>query len=119
MATRAGSDPALKFHPVDSPAAAPMGIHLRTSKNDKMPPICAFLLTYNKLPKLRTWVRFPSPAPTFPDDPMEPLVDGTMPLPIDATLFEQRRATIAQQHNLVARLRKLAAWQREQQQEPQ
>ena len=34
---------------------------------------------------------------TFPDDPMEPLVDGTMPLPIDATPYEQRRATIAQQ----------------------
>ena len=32
MATRDGSDPALKFHPVDSPAAAPIGIHLRTSK---------------------------------------------------------------------------------------
>ena len=44
---------------------------------------------------------------------MEPLVDGTMPLPIDATPLEQRRATIAQQHNLVARLRKLATWQRE------
>ena len=43
-----------------------------------------------------------------------------MPLPIDATLYEKRRATIAQQRNLVARLRKFAAWQREQQQqEPQ
>ena len=45
------------------PAVAPIGIHSRTSKNAKLPPIHAFLLTYNKLPKLRTWVRFPSPAP--------------------------------------------------------
>jgi hypothetical protein len=60
MATRDGSDPALKFHPMDSPAAAPIGIHLRTSKNVKLPPICAFLLIYNKLPKHRTWVRFSS-----------------------------------------------------------
>jgi len=42
-----------------------------------------------------------------------------MPLPIDATTYEQRRATIAQQRDLVARLRKFAAWQCEQQQEPQ
>jgi hypothetical protein len=62
MATRDGSaDPALKFHPTDSPAAAPIKIHLRISKNVKLPPICAFLIIYNKLPKLRTWVRFPSP----------------------------------------------------------
>ena len=53
---------------------------------------------------------------TFPDDPMEPLMDGTMPLPIDATPYEQRRATIAQLRNLVARLRKFTAWQGEQQQ---
>ncbi len=60
--------------------------------------------------------RVPPPAPpTFPDDPMEPLVDGTMPLPIDATPYEQRRATIAQQRNLVARLRKFTAWQGQQQ----
>jgi hypothetical protein len=60
----------------------------------------------------------PPPArPTFTDDdPMEPLMDGTMPLPIDATPYEQRRATIAQQRNLVARLRKFEVWQREQQQ---
>ena len=45
-----------------SPAAR-IGIDLRTSKNAKLAPIHAFLLTYNKLPKLRTWVRFPSPAP--------------------------------------------------------
>ncbi len=61
--TRDGSDPALKFHPMDLPAAAPIGIHLRISKNVKLPPICPFLIIYNKLPKLRTWVRFPSPAP--------------------------------------------------------
>src|ERR1700676_5284244 len=35
-------------------SAAPIGIHLRTSKNAKLPPIHAFLLTYSKLPKLRT-----------------------------------------------------------------
>jgi hypothetical protein len=63
MATRDGSDPADKFRPTDSPAAAPIGIHLEIVKNDKMPPICAFLLIYNKLPKLRTWVRVPSRAP--------------------------------------------------------
>jgi hypothetical protein len=39
--------------------------------------------------------------------------------PIDVTSYEQRRATIAQRRNLVARLRKFTAWQREQQQEPQ
>jgi hypothetical protein len=50
---------------------------------------------------------------------VESLVDGTVPLPIDATPYEQRRASIAQQRNLVARLRKFTAWQREQQQEPQ
>ena len=50
---------------------------------------------------------------------VEPLEDGSMPLPIDATTYEQRRATIAQQRNLVARLRKFTAWQREQHQEPQ
>src|SRR5580704_15926889 len=44
-------------------SAAPIGIQLKTSKNAKLPPIHAFLLTYSKLPKLRTWVRFPSPAP--------------------------------------------------------
>ena len=43
--------------------AAPIGIHLRISKNVKLPPIHAFSLKHNKLPKLRTWVRFPSPAP--------------------------------------------------------
>ena len=53
MATRDGSVPALKFHPMDSPAAAPIGIHLGTSKNVKLPPICAFLSMDNKLPKLR------------------------------------------------------------------
>jgi hypothetical protein len=93
-----------------------------------MPPICAFLAIYSKLPKLRTRVRFPFAGfnksapepPMFPDDPMEPLVNGTMPLPIDATTYEQRRTTIAQQRNLVARLRKFDIWQREQQQqEPQ
>ena len=60
--------------------------------------------------------RVPPPAPpTFPDEPMEPLMDGTMPLRIDATPYEQRRATIAQQRNLVARLRKFTAWQGQQQ----
>jgi len=34
------------------PFAAPIGIHLRNSKNNKIPPICTFLLIY-KLPKLR------------------------------------------------------------------
>ena len=53
MATRDGSDPALKFHPMDSSAAAPIGIHLRISKNAKLPPICTILAFYNKLPKLR------------------------------------------------------------------
>jgi hypothetical protein len=38
---------------VPLPAVAPIGIHLRTSKNAKLPPIHAFLLTYSKLPKLR------------------------------------------------------------------
>jgi hypothetical protein len=56
MATPDGSDPTLKFHRMDSPAAAPIGIHLRIPKNDKTPPICAFLTVYNKLPKRRTWV---------------------------------------------------------------
>jgi hypothetical protein len=42
MVTRDGSDPAFKFHPMDSPAAAPIGIHLGISKNVKLPPICAF-----------------------------------------------------------------------------
>jgi hypothetical protein len=49
----------------------------------------------------------------------EILSDGTKPLPIDAATYEQRQSTIPQQRNLVARLRKFAAWQREQQQEPQ
>ena len=40
-------------------------------KNDKMPPICAFLAVYNKLPKLRTWVRFPSPAPEIHKIPVD------------------------------------------------
>ena len=31
--------------------AAPIGIHLRTWKNDKMPPIFAFVTIYYKLPK--------------------------------------------------------------------
>jgi hypothetical protein len=43
---------ASRVHP--SSFAAPIGIHLRTLKNDKMPPICAFLPVCNKLPKLRT-----------------------------------------------------------------
>jgi hypothetical protein len=34
------------------PSAAPIGIHLHILKNDKNPPICAFLTAYNKLPKL-------------------------------------------------------------------
>jgi hypothetical protein len=50
---------------------------------------------------------------------VEPLEDGSMPLPIDPTTYEQRRATIAQQRDLVARLRKFEIWQREQQQESQ
>jgi hypothetical protein len=70
MATRDGRDPALKLHPMDSPTAAPIGIHLGTSKNAKLPPICAFLIIYNKLPKLRTWVRFPSPAPDSKKGPI-------------------------------------------------
>jgi hypothetical protein len=49
----------------------------------------------------------------------EVLSANTKPLPIDATPYEQRRASIAQQRNLVARLRKFAAWQSEQQEEPQ
>jgi hypothetical protein len=62
----------------------------------------------------------PPEPPMFSDDPFEPLVDGTMPLPIDANPYEQRRASIAQMKNLVARLRKFEVWQREQQQqEPQ
>ena len=36
--------------------AAPIGIHLRILKNDKKPPICAFLCVCNKLPKLRALV---------------------------------------------------------------
>jgi hypothetical protein len=48
-----------KFHPMDSPAAAPIGIHLGISKNVKLPPICAYSLKYNKLPKLRTWGSIP------------------------------------------------------------
>src|SRR5580704_3171162 len=35
--------------PLSFPPAAPIGIHLRTLKNDKMPPIWAFFLIYNKL----------------------------------------------------------------------
>ncbi len=57
----------------------------------------------------------PPPKPTFPDNDLSvPLADGSMPLPLDATTYEQRRATIAQQRNLVARLHKFEAWQREQ-----
>jgi hypothetical protein len=60
------------------------------------------------------------PPPQFADDDLsQPLSDGTMPLSIDATPYEQRRASIAQMKNLVGRLRKFAAWQREQHQEPQ
>jgi hypothetical protein len=56
----------------------------------------------------------PPPAPpTFPDDPMKPLVDGTMPLPLDATEYEQRKGTLPQVRNLVDRLRRFEAWQRE------
>ena len=35
-------------------SAAPSGIHLEIVKNDKKPPICAFLAVYSKLPKLGT-----------------------------------------------------------------
>jgi hypothetical protein len=59
----------------------------------------------------------PPPKPQFPDDPMKPLVDGTMPLPLDATEYEQRKGTLPQVRNLVDRLRRFEAWQREQQQE--
>jgi hypothetical protein len=38
---------------VVTPTAAPIGIHLRITKNAKLPPICAFLIAYNNLPKLR------------------------------------------------------------------
>jgi len=48
-----------------TPARGPeKPMHLGSCGNStKLPTINAFLLTYNKLPKLRTWVRFPSPAP--------------------------------------------------------
>ena len=67
----------------------------------------------------RTYRPPPPAPPTFPDDPFELLEDGSMPLPIDATPYEQRRASIAQMKNLVTRLRKFEVWQREQQRELQ
>jgi len=36
MATRDGSVPALKFYPMYSPAAAPIGIHLRNIEKRKI-----------------------------------------------------------------------------------
>jgi hypothetical protein len=65
--------------------------------------------------------RVPKPeAPRFPDDDLaQRLSDGEMPLAIDAPAFIQRRASIAQMRNLVARLKRQEVWQREQQQEPQ
>ena len=63
----------------------------------------------------------PPPKPQFPDDDLtQPLSDGNLPLPLDALPHEQRRASIAQMRNLVARLRNFEVRQREQQQqEPQ
>ena len=63
----------------------------------------------------------PPPKPTFPDDDLsQPLPDGSMPLPLDATEYEQRKGTLPQVRNLVDRLRRFEAWMREQQQqEPQ
>ena len=46
-----GRDAGCNAAEIQAPAA-PIGIHLRISKNAKLPPIHAFLLTYNKLPKL-------------------------------------------------------------------
>jgi hypothetical protein len=63
MATRDGSDAALKFHPMDSPAAAPIGIHLKKTKKCKKAANSNVFECSAKLPKLRTWVRFPSLAP--------------------------------------------------------
>ena len=63
----------------------------------------------------------PPPKPVFPDDDLsQPLSDGELPLPLDSTIPEQRRASINQMRNLVARLKRYEVWQREQQQqEPQ
>ena len=45
----------------------------------------------------------PPPIPTFPDDDLDMiLTDGTKPLPLDATTYEQRRASIAQLKNVMA-----------------
>ena len=65
--------------------------------------------------------RVPKPEPPkFEDDDLsQPLSDGTMPLPLDATIAEQRRASVNQMRNLVARLKRYEVWQREQHQEPQ
>jgi hypothetical protein len=65
--------------------------------------------------------RTPSPPkPQFPDDDLtQPLEDYSLPLAIDATPNEQRRASIAQMKSLVARLRRFELWQREQQQQEQ
>ena len=62
----------------------------------------------------------PPPPPQFPDDDLsQPLSEGELPLPLDATPSEQRRASVNQMRNLVARLKRYEVWQRKQHQEPQ
>jgi hypothetical protein len=59
----------------------------------------------------------PPPKPQFPDDDLTiRLVDGELPLPIDAPVFIQRKASIAQMKNLVDRLKRFEVWKREQDQ---
>ena len=41
------------------------------------------------------------------------LADGELPRPLDATPSEQRKASVDQMRNLVARLKRYEVWQRE------
>lgn len=60
--------------------------------------------------------RVPSPEPPrFPDDDLsQPLSDGELPLPLDAPPYVQRKASVTQMRNLVARLKRQEIWQRQQ-----
>ena len=60
--------------------------------------------------------RVPPPAPpSFPDDDLTvPLTDGTLPLPIDAPLFVQRKATVVQLRNFSDRNKRRMKWEAEQ-----
>jgi hypothetical protein len=57
----------------------------------------------------------PPPKEVFPDDDLsQTLADGTLPLPLDATVGEQRKASLVQMKNLVGRLKRQEVWQRQQ-----